>query len=141
MGTRGPVGKPESRSRNHNREQKALTGQLELPSALGPEPPEWLDGIALDWYESIRISGQAVYYTPGDWLTAIVIARHIMATIRKPSAVMLASVLHGCTVLGVTEGDRRRLGIELQRGQQADPDREHAVSRMDDYRNRLNTAP
>lgn len=141
MGERGPVGKRQATSRNHSREDAATGGSLELPAPLGPEPPEWLDGYALEWYEGLRTSGQAIYYTPGDWATAVILARCAMQLIRKPSAVMLASFLHGCTSLGVTEGDRRRIHIELETAKGGDPDRNHAVAKMADYQNRLTLLP
>jgi hypothetical protein len=137
MGERGPVGKRSSASRNHSAGEDVSGGTVELATPLGPEPPEWLDGYALEWYEALRTSGQAIYYTPGDWATAIVLARCCMQLIRKPSAVMLASFLHGCTSLGVTEGDRRRIHIELETAKGGDPDRNHAVAQMDKYRNGL----
>jgi hypothetical protein len=118
MGERGPVGKRSSASRNHSAGEDVSGGTVELATPLGPEPPEWLDGYALEWYEAL-------------------LARCCMQLIRKPSAVMLASFLHGCTSLGVTEGDRRRIHIELETAKGGDPDRNHAVAQMDKYRNGL----
>jgi hypothetical protein len=137
MGERGPVGKRDAVSRSHDRPESASTGKLELDAALGPEAPEWLTGYAREWYEALRVSGQAKYYTPGDWATAVILARCAMALIRKPSAVMLASFLHGCTSLGATEGDRRRIHIELEIAAGGDPDQQHAQAQMDRYRNGL----
>jgi hypothetical protein len=141
MGERGPVGKRQAVSRNHSPGEEATGGSLELGQPLGPEPPEWLDGYALEWYEAIRTSGQAIYYTPGDWATAVILARCCMQLIRKPSAVMLASFLHGCTSLGITEGDRRRIHIELETARGGDPDKQHAVAQMNKYRAGLTLLP
>lgn len=88
-------------------------GTLELPKPLGPEPPVWMDGYARKVYEAFRHSGQAVYFAPSDWVTLALICRHIMASMRKPSAMMLSAILSGLASLGATEGDRRRIKIEL----------------------------
>ncbi|HEX9540077.1 MAG TPA: hypothetical protein VGA04_18105 [Streptosporangiaceae bacterium] len=79
----------------------------------GPEPPAWLTGPGLDWYEGLRASPQAVLYTPGDWATAVVVARGAMALTARPSAVMLASFLHGTDALVATVGARARAGVGL----------------------------
>jgi hypothetical protein len=94
-----------------------------------------MDGFALDLYESFRLSGQAVYYTASDWTTLALVCRHIMATMRKPSAMMLANVLHGLSLLGATEGDRRRIKIELERGDIDDrsPEDYAAVTDIKDF--------
>lgn len=141
MGERGPVPKRDSQSRGHDRGKTGASGTLELAAPLGPEAPEWLTGYALEWYEALRVSGQAVYYTPGDWATAVILARCAMQLIRRPSAVMLASFLHGASALGATEGDRRRIHIELAAASGGDPDEQHARAKADDYRSRLHAVP
>jgi hypothetical protein len=117
MGITGPIPKREDQRRRHTKEEDRATkatGGTPAGKKYGPEPPEWLDGFALQFYESFRTSGQAVYYQDSDWAVLALTARNVMAEIRKPSAVMLASILHACTMLGATEGDRRRIRIELQ---------------------------
>lgn len=138
MGSRGPV---PTRTRRPQDEPVAggngnvLKGKLELENVvLGPEPPEWLDGYAAEWYGALRISGQAVYYTPSDWATAIVVARGIMDFIRFPKAVMLGGILQGATMLGATVGDRRRMQMDLT-GDSADldPDETAAQTAVNDW--------
>jgi len=127
MGKRGPV--PTTRPQRDDDtyapgSSNVMKGQLELEDViLGPEPPEWLDGFAREWYGALRISGQARFYTPSDWATAIVVARGIMDFIRFPKAVMLGGILQGVTELGGTVGARRRMQIELTGdGADLDPD-------------------
>lgn len=122
MGQHGPIPKRSELSHGHvTKETDRAVNRLD--GKLGPEPPDWLDGFALEWYESLRTSGQAVFYTDSDWATAIFVARHLMAAIRRPSAMMLSSVMHAMADLCVTEGQRRRVRIELERsGTHADPD-------------------
>jgi hypothetical protein len=139
MGERGPVPKRSEQRRRRNK--------VEIDSApnstgtkLGPPCPRWLTGLGGKWYQSLRTSGQAVYYTDSDWTAALVVARGIQAFEDKPSAVMLAAILSGFGSLAATEGERRRLRIELERGGQADPDAEAGVAQMDAWRERLTGA-
>lgn len=87
---------------------------LELDEPLGPEPPDWLSPYAKWFYAQFSYSGQARYYAPSDWAILVMLADMAGALARKPSAVMLASILHGASMLGATEMDRRRMKIELQ---------------------------
>ena len=141
MGRRGPV--PTHRPQNDEPvsggSSNVLKGELELENEiLGPEPPEWLDGYAQEWYGSLRISGQARYYTPSDWATAIVIARGIMDFIRFPKAVMLGGILQGATMLGATVGDRRRMQMDLSgTGADLDPDESAAQDAVNDWAKQL----
>jgi hypothetical protein len=141
MGDRGPVPKRDAVSRNHNREASDTGGELELSEPLGPAAPEWLPPFAQWFYEQFRWSGQAIYYTPADWAVLTMTADMVGHLHKKPSAVMMASVLHACSGLGATEGDRRRIHIELARRAGGDPDEKHAVTQMDVYRNRLQQVP
>ena len=126
MGNTGPIPKREDLRRRHTKDEDLVD---RMPSGLaagekyGPEPPEWMDGYALEFYEAFRTSGQAIFYEPSDWAVLTLTCRNVMAEIRKPSAVMLASILHACTMLAATEGDRRRIRIELFKGTAGeDPD-------------------
>jgi hypothetical protein len=114
--------------------RRADAGQHQQLRRAGPQ---WLTGAALDWYESLRVSPEAVSYTPGDWTTAVVIARCGMALCARPSAVMLASFLTGCDRMLATLGSRQRAGISLAAGDRPDPDQEHAAARTAAYRARL----
>ncbi len=99
---------------------------------------------AKQWYNSLADSGQAVYYEPSDWATAWILAETMsrelkprpvgvteetkvdkdtgkllkvgkVVTASMPiSGASLTAFLRGCAVLGVTEGDRLRLRIELE---------------------------
>lgn len=145
MGNTGPIPKRQAQRRQHIKEEDKAD---KLPSGvpdgvvLGPEPPEWMDGYALDFYEAFRTSGQAIFYEDSDWAVLALICRNVMAEIRKPSAVMLASILHGCTLLAATEGDRRRIRIELGHGDlNSDPDTEAGQSEAAGWAGRLAAVP
>jgi hypothetical protein len=146
MGARGPVGKRSDQRHGHR--SKAETDTIDkIPAApvkaAAPEAEENWHPLARRWYESLAASGQAVYYEPSDWATAVLIAESISRDL-KPQFVgvseegapiietipmkgaSLAAYLRAMSALVVTEGDRRRSGIELQRGKATDSDEEAA---------------
>jgi hypothetical protein len=77
-----------------------------------------LHPLAAAWYQSLSASGQSRFYEPSDWMTAQVIAEGIDSFAREPRASLLSTILSGSANLMVTEGDRRRLRLELVRAEQ-----------------------
>jgi hypothetical protein len=122
-----------------------------LPVTIPPASKDW-HPIARDWYRSLAKSGQQEHYQQSDCATAYLIAESIsrdlkpqpigvhpetgeavMATIPMKGA-SLAAYLRAFTALMVTEGDRRRARVELERGQ---PQPDESVPNLDDFRDRL----
>jgi hypothetical protein len=132
----GPV---PNRSDQRRRRNKVEIDRAPAATAAkcGPDAPEWLVGLARDWYESLRTSGQAVYYTDSDWSSALIIAKAVERFEKRPSAHMLTAILSGFGSLAATEGERRRLRIELDRVEQQDADEDAAVAALDEWRERL----
>lgn len=132
----GPVPNRSDQRRRRNRVDidKAPTA---VEGKLGPDAPEWMSGLALDWYESLRSSGQAIYYTDSDWSSARIIAKAIERFEDRPSAHMLTAILSGFGSLAATEGERRRLRIELERAEHTDADEEAAVTALNEWRDRF----
>ena len=131
------------------------------PASAKVKPPaaskDW-HPIARRWYRSLAESGQSAYYEPSDWATAHLIAESIsrdlkpqpigvhpetgkavMATIPMKGA-SLAAYLKAMTALLVTEGDRRRSRVELERPVTGDEEESGDVSWLDDARARLRAA-
>jgi len=54
------------------------------------------------------------YYELSDYEMARVLCDALTTYYDRPSAMMLATILQGMTSLGVTEGERRRMRIELE---------------------------
>jgi hypothetical protein len=140
MGTRGPV--PARSDQRRRRNKPAVTV---VTAAAGTPPqrpripradPEW-HPLAKDMYNSLRRSGQSAFFEPSDWQTARLAAeatsRLLLAD--KLSAMLMAAIDGMWQRLLMTEGDRRRLGIELEKPR-ADEDAEAAVSVLDDFRRR-----
>lgn len=155
MGTRGPVPKRSDQRRRTNApdgpiDHAAGAAVVESPDA----DPNW-HPVALAWFESLKESGQSKFYEPSDWATAFLIAESMSRDL-SPQAIgiaektgevvrdviplkgaSLSAYLRAMSVLLVTEGDRRRLQIELERTPAADPDAERAAATVTDIRSRL----
>lgn len=154
MGTRGPVPKRSTQRRRQNKEskpEKAAGAKQVKP----PEPHEKWHPAAKAWYESLAESGQSAFYEPSDWATAYLIAESISRDL-KPQVVgvneetgeptmavipmkgaSLSAYLKAMTALMVTEGDRRRARLELERGGSDPAPKPAGVTALDEYRRRL----
>ena len=138
MGQRGPVPKRKAEVMGHKAERDMQVDTVVIESGIVPPPDLMLDDLdpfAVAWYESLKESGQARFYEPSDWMTAQLLAKAISDTMGRPSAMMLSTIFSGMSGLGVLEGDRRRMRIELERKgeSKADP----GVTALDAYRERF----
>lgn len=141
MGTRGPVPKRSEQRVRRNKEDVPV----EKVSAIGTVVPPDLD-LGSDWplhplvqslYESLKDSAQSRYYEPSDWQLAR-FALHFANQLLwspKPSAQLLAEVTGMLSDLLVSEGDRRRVRLEIERG--ADKPDAEVIPISDVYRERL----
>lgn len=151
MGARGPTPKRSDQRRNRRKvdvdKSTEATEDVEQPEA----DPNW-HPVARQWYDSLAESAQSIFYEPSDWATAYFLAEAISRelepqalvfkgmvmpeTIRKTiSGGTLGSILKGMTSLLVTESDRRRMQIELQRAREegASADGTSNVTDIDEY--------
>lgn len=141
MGERGPVNKRIDQKHGH-RSKEELAQVEQAPGAEEVEFPEvdadW-HPIARRWFEALGKSGQSRFYEPSDWaeaqLVAEVMSRALLAD--KINGPLLTALMQGSTRLMATEGDRRRMRLELVRGNDVDADEEAAVSYLAEYRDRL----
>lgn len=141
MGERGPVPqRTEQRRRTNADPAGPVTKLTGAPSAAkarrAPPMPsasrDW-HPIARRWFTALGRSGQREFYEPSDWMEAFaaaeVLSRLLLAD--KLSAVGLAAWTAMSARLLTTEGDRRRVRIELGRHKPAsDPDAEAGVTSM-----------
>jgi len=117
---------------------ETIHGEVEIP-----EPdPNW-EPLTQSYWDSFAGSGQSMFYEPTDWMTAYMLMetldRHLKPQDVKVGewrpgqgeagevvytfepkiipipAGVLSSILKGLTSLMATEGDRRRLRLELER--------------------------
>lgn len=89
-------------------------GLVEVP-VLGFDDPH---PLIADFYASLVDSAQARYYEPSDWQFARVTLHFLDQLVKsgRPSGQMLATVNTALSNLLVSEGDRRRVRIEIERG-------------------------
>lgn len=138
MGNRGPVPKRDSdRKRRNASETETTSVELEGDVVIPDADPEW-HPIAQDLWESLEKSGQARFYEPSDWAIAYSLCDDLsyykLARVR--SGQMLASIMSALSSLLLTEGDRRRVQVELNR-KQPDEGEDEKVTRMDKWKQKL----
>lgn len=96
-----------------------------------PCPGDW-HPLAKKWYRSLNQSGIAAYYEQSDWAQALIIGNELsvylysgMVTYTdsdgeehsyiKRNGQVLTALLNAMASLGATEGERRRMRIELEK--------------------------
>lgn len=138
-GRGGPVPKRSDQRRRRNKTEGGIdtapgASEVEIPEADSNWHP-----IAIDWFESLALSGQSIYYQPSDWQVARLVAEGMsrMLTMGKFSAIAFQAIMSSMTSLLVTEGDRRRMRLELERAKPADPDEDASVTVLSDWAKRL----
>lgn len=119
MGSRGPVPKRSEDRKRRNKNEGTQPVKVEVPVDVRVSPfveanPEWCGTVSGLW-ESLSVSGQARFYEPSDWAFARLILDELDEYVRaeRKNGQILASLLSGLGSLLVSEGDRRRAGIEL----------------------------
>lgn len=157
MGTRGPVGKRSDARLGHRAKDDAESVTTAPAAAVVaiPEADESWHPVAQLIYTSLGESGQSQFYEPSDWAMAYLMCESISLDL-KPQFVgfaqtgreesvaefaviplkgaSLSAYLKGFGSLLMSEGDRRRASIELQRGVKVDVNAIRAVAMLDDYR-------
>ena len=141
MGIRGPVPKRSDQRHGHRKAEPGDSAPPPSSAAKFTPPPAkatW-NHTAKQWYWSLKKSGQAVWYQPSDWMYAYVWADLLSRQLEsdKPSAMMLTAWNAAASSLLVTEGDRRRVRIELEKAGKADPDKDAGVASMEAWRTKL----
>jgi hypothetical protein len=133
----GPIPKRSDERRRTNHKAETDRVSLALPVVEWPEPDPLWPAIARDWFRSLGESGQAVYYEPSDVQMARVGAEVLARLInqgQRMSSQLLASWLTLSNSLLTTEGDRRRVRLELERQGSTDEDEDASVTAINRYR-------
>lgn len=142
----GPVPKRSSERRRRNKEGGEITKlKVSNPTYDQPKPDNLWHKLAKNWYLSLAESGQAHYYSPSDWqhayLVADILSRELDAADEKGKAlraVMLQTIFTEMGNLLTTEGQRRRLRLELERADREDKKAKgEVVSLMEQYKGEL----
>ncbi len=138
MGTRGPVPKRSTERRRRNDAGEGISRApagtvVRVPAASASWHP-----LARKMYLALKSSGQSAFFEPSDWAAAQLAAEATsrMLEAEKLSAMLLTAVDGMWARLLVTEADRRRLKIELERPDDGAEQAEYnaKVARMASYR-------
>lgn len=143
MGARGPAPKRSTERHGHRAKadqpaQVEQSGAVEIPAA-----DESWHATAAAWYASLTDSGQSRFYEPSDWQNAHFCAGLMSSALteEKVNAQLVAQIRGLMTDLLVTEGARRRVGLEVVRTpEQSAPKASGNVTRMEDRRKRVSGA-
>lgn len=138
--TPGPIPK---RSTERTRNNKTGEDGLEIKRGVA-QPYEWTDP-SFDWekpiqryYESFQKSGMAAYFQQTDveqlWMACEWMNRQWASG--RPSAMILQEAMKMTDGLGATEGERRRLKIELDKPK-VDDSADKYDAKITDIRDRL----
>lgn len=134
----GPMPKrSEERTRRNKPENEggiALSKGIAYPVKVPPADSSW-HPRAKAWYRSLKASGMADYYQNSDYETARILCDALTEYYKRPTAMMLATILQGMTALGTTEGERRRMRIELEAPKE--PTTPASVTALNSYRKQL----
>lgn len=137
VASRGPIPKRTEVRRRANASSDGLevSRGASMPSAA-PEPAPYWHEMALEIYESMCESGQSVYWEQSDYAVLWLMCDQLHALyqpqflgmqgdgigIQKPfygkramTASEIGAIMKTLGGLGATEGDRRRMRIELQK--------------------------
>jgi hypothetical protein len=133
----GPIPKREAERTRRNKEPEgsvSLAKGNAYPVTIPPADETWAPR-AKSWYESLATSGMKEFMQNSDYEYARILCDALTDYYKRPSAMMLASILSGMTSLGTTEGDRRRMRIELEKPK---PVLESAsITAIGDYKSKL----
>lgn len=119
-----------------------------------PKPNAKWHPIAKRWFVALSNSGQSAFYEPSDWAAAELVAESMSRDLRPQvvgvtltgiavkepiplKGASLAGYLKAFSALLVTEGDRRRARIELERPKPTEEEGDGDVAWIDDARRRL----
>ena len=112
----GPIPKHTSQRRNMRKRE----GYEQAPTAAVVRKPradkDW-HPTAKGWYNSLAKSGQSQFYEPSDWFTAHFLASEMSRCLydEKPNAALVGAIMSESRDLLTTEGQRRRMRLELLR--------------------------
>lgn len=138
MGSRGPAGKRSDQQMGHRTQAEkadvtkvAMKGPVDIPE-LGFEAHELVTSL----YHSLAQSGQAKFYEPSDWQYARIIMSQLNDYLsqEKKSPTMFGEIMSALTSLMLTEGDRRRLKMEIDRSDNSEQEAKAKEDRMAQFR-------
>lgn len=120
LGSRGPVPKRSDERIRRNKDEVEITkidaaGQVDQPPLDLDDPHPMI----VDFWDSLGESAQSRFYEPSDWQFARFTLHFADGLVKsgRPSSQMLAAVNSALNDLLVSEGQRRRVRMEIEREQ------------------------
>lgn len=116
-----------------------IEGEVIVPPLNMPFDPH---PMVVDFYSSLVISGQAKFYEPSDWEYARLVCfiMHNVVSSPRPSSEMFKALQTAMSNLLVTEGDRRRLRLEIVRAEKKAPDNTEEEALIVEFKKRMEEA-
>lgn len=152
MGTRGPIGKRDEERVRRNTpdsptESVSMIGPVEVPELGDISHQGETHPLVTDMYESIKESAAVKFYEPTDWqfarLTLYTLNQELIAAKHqgKPvGAMKLTAINQMLSSLLLTEGERRRARLEVERTSADNGGSAQVVSMTDALKQRLAAA-
>lgn len=111
--TRGPVPKRADQRRRRNATEP-VTSAEGMPVTVPEAPAHW-HPLALQMFDALKASGQSVFYQQSDWAFAVITCERLSVLLADEvtQGAAWADVNAALARLMVTEGDRRRLRLEV----------------------------
>lgn len=145
MAGTGPLPKRDQERTRRNKPENEGHVSLAKGTAYGGDPFPVKDHwhpMAVEWYEALADSGIREFYERSDWATAMIVAEELTHYFNSPtgrrSAQMLTALFSMMTSLGATEGDRRRMRVELEKPKEAT--QSASITAIDGYKSKLGIA-
>lgn len=135
----GPVPKRSDQRRRRNKQEGPELVRIDVssPARQAPETPGSWHPLVKEWFESLKLSGQAVFYQPSDWVSAKIAGQMLSDALLSGEPVkanLLSEFNKMAADLMTTEGQRRKLRIELTNKDTKSKPGAESDSIMDDYR-------
>lgn len=131
-----PIPKRSDQRRRRNLASAVDTVTMSEPVVVPELALTDVHPLAADMYESLKSSGQSQYFEPSDWQRARLMCEMLSRLLYagKLSSMLYTAIQQDMAALLMTEADRRKLRMEIDRGA-ADTSAEDAkVSQMAAYR-------
>lgn len=133
----GPVPKRSDQRRRRNKpvipiDSVEIQDEVIVPE-LGVDNPHQL---VADLYDSLRISGQARWYEPSDWSRARIACQLLSDLLKcgRVNGMLYAAIQRDFDSLLISEGERRRVRMEIERQKGDDSEYQAKVVRLAGYR-------
>lgn len=111
-----PKRSDQRRRRNSKPAQKAAAGA----DVVIPDAPEHWGDLARDWFAGVAVSGQAQFYEQSDWAMAVAAGELLNEWQNCGRVTLITEWRQICTTLLLTEGDRRKHYLELEKAVEDD---------------------